>query len=553
MNKNFLITAAFISAVFIGKAQTQQEAITKTMNERYEVAASDFKKLLSANPNSGELYFYAGDNYLYWGELDSAATMFRKGTEIAPTNPLNFAGLGRLAWMKNDATANQSNFAKAVEIMSTKSNKVDKGTQQLTYLKMAESFINNENKKLDEAFNYLTIAQKFNETNPEVFVQFGDYYSEKDGVNLTNALKQYNTAFQLNPKYARTLLREGQLYVRVKNWEEGLNYFNKAIEVDPTFAPAYREKAELLYNAGRYPAAIEAYAKYLELNNNCRVQQRYASFIFLTKDYKRAIEEVEKALPCNPENSIMYRVLGYAYFETGDFQKGLTNINKFFELATARNKPISGTDYVYRGKLLWKTGQDSLGIEQIKLGMQTDTSYKDGYSDIASIYFKMKKYDRAAEYYQKKVDQIGATASPLDFYYLGQARYFNKEYQASDAAFDKASSKYPDANFWRGRCNSKMDNPEMPVGLAKPYYENFIRKVGTDPKNIEANKKNLLETYNYLGFFYFTQKNYECSKAAWNKVVELDPASEKAKVALADKDIAAAAGTCELVPAEVKP
>jgi tetratricopeptide (TPR) repeat protein len=552
MNKNFLITAAFVMAVFAGQAQTQQEAITKSMNERYEAAASDFKKLLSANPNSGELYFYAGDNYLYWGELDSAATMFAKGAQIAPTNPLNYAGLGRLAWMKKDASSNQSNFAKAVEIMSTKSNKVDKNIQQITYLKMAESFINNENKKLDEALNYLTIAQKLNETNPEVFVQLGDYYSEKDGVNLTNALKQYNTAFQLNPKYARTLLREGQLFVKVKNWEEGLNYFNKAIEVDPTFAPAYREKAELLYNAGRYPAAIESYAKYLELNNNCRVQQRYASFIFLTKDYKRAIEEVEKATPCNPNNSIMYRVLGYAYFETGDFQKGLTNINKFFELATANNKPISGTDYVYRGKLLWKTGQDSLGIEQIKLGMQTDTSYKEGNSDIASIYFKMKKYDRAAEYYQKKVDQFGSNASPLDFYYLGQARYFNKEYQASDAAFDKAASKYPDANFWRGRCNSKMDNAEMPVGLAKPYFENFIRKVGADPKNIEANKKNLLETYNYLGFFYYTQKNFECSRAAWNKVVELDPASEKAKVALADKDIAAAIGNCELAPTEVK-
>jgi tetratricopeptide (TPR) repeat protein len=552
MNKNFVITAAFVTAVFAGKAQTQQEAITKSMNERYEAAASDFKKLLSANPNSGELYFYAGDNYLYWGELDSAATMFGKGAQIAPTNPLNFAGLGRLAWMKKDAAANQSNFAKAVEIMSTKSNKVDKNIQQLTYLKMAESFINNENKKLDEAFNYLTIAQKLNETNPEVFVQLGDYYSEKDGVNLTNALKQYNTAFQLNPKYARTLLREGQLFVKVKNWEEGLNYFNKAIEVDPTFAPAYREKAELLYNAGRYPAAIESYAKYLELNNNCRVQQRYASFIFLTKDYKKAIEEVEKALPCNPDNMIMYRVLGYAYFETNDFQKGLTNINKFFELATAKNKPISGTDYVYRGKLLWKTGQDSLGIEQIKLGMQADTSYKEGNSDIASIYFKMKKYDRAAEFYQKKVDQFGPNALPLDFYYLGQARYFNKEYQASDVAFEKASSKYPDANFWRGRCNSKMDNPEMPVGLAKPHFENFIRKVGNDPKNIEANKKNLLETYNYLGYFYYTQKNFECSKAAWNKVIELDPASEKAKVAMADKDIAAATGNCELVPVEVK-
>lgn len=552
MNKSFAITAALLTAVFLGNAQTQQSAITKTMNERYESAESDFITLTMSTP-SMENYFYAGENYLYWGELDKADKMYEQAFLAGANNPLGWVGLGRLKAAKGDLKDAEGQFFLANEALNAKSaNKLDKNIRQLSFMKMAETLITSGT-NLPTALAYLNQAAKLNETNPEVYVLMGDYYTKVDGVNLSNALAQYSKAYQLDPKYTRALLRQGQLYVKVKNWEEGLKFFNQAIEVDPTFAPAYREKAELLYNAGRYPAAIEAYAKYLELNNNCRVQQRYASFIFLTKDYKRAIEEVEKALPCNPDNMIMYRVLGYAYFETGDFQKGLTNINKFFELATAKNKPISGTDYVYRGKLLWKTGQDSLGIEQIKLGMQADTSYKEGNSDIASIYFKMKKYDRAAEFYQKKVDQFGENASPLDFYYLGQARYFNKEFQASDVAFEKASAKYPDANFWRGRCNSKMDNAELPVGLAKPHFENYIRKVGNDPKNIEANKKNLIETYNYLGFFYYTQKNFECSRAAWNKVVELDPASEKAKVALADKDIAAAAGNCELVPAEVKP
>jgi tetratricopeptide (TPR) repeat protein len=392
----------------------------------------------------------------------------------------------------------------------------------------------------------LNAALKLNDKNPEVYVQLGDYYSEKDGFNLSNALAQYKKAQEIDPKYTRTLLRKGQLYVKIKSWDEALAYFNEAIATDATFAPAYREKAELLYKAGRYPQAIDAYSKYLELNNNCRVQQRYASFIFLTKDYKKTIEEVEKAIPCNPANAIMYRVLGYAYFETGDFQKGLSNIEKFFSLAKDNSRiTITGTDYAYRGKLLWKTGQDSLGIEQLKLAMSNDSTYKEGYGDIASIYFKQKKYDKAADYYSKKI-AAGSAPSPLDYYYLGQARYFNKEYPLSDTAFAMASTKYPDAFFWRGRCNSKLDNPETPSGLAKPFYESYIVKVGTDPKNIEANKKNLIETYSYLGYIYYTQKNYDCSKAAWLKVLELDPANEKAALALKDKDIAAAAGTCVL-------
>jgi len=129
------------------------------------------------------------------------------------------------------------------------------------------------------------------------------------------------------------------LYVNVKNYNEGLRYYNEAIVQDPNFAPAYREKAELLYLAGQYKSAIESYGKYLELNQNCRVQQRYASFIFLTKDYEKAIEELEKAQPCDPDNLYMFRLLGYAYTEVGNIEKGTENMDKFFEKATAKGSP----------------------------------------------------------------------------------------------------------------------------------------------------------------------------------------------------------------------
>lgn len=555
-NSFLLLFALMLTTGFSVKAQTKQEAIAKTMNERFESADADFQKLLAASPTDGELFFYAGDNYLYWGEMELAEKMFKRGSEVAPHSPLNHSGLGRIAWLKGDAAGAQTHFSKATELMTVKGSTVEKGTQELTYLKMAECYTQNEKKNLDQAFAFLNAAMNLSKnkrgelliTNPELYVQLGDYYAEKDGFNLSNALMQYSKALEISPKYTRTLLREGQLYVKVKNWDEGLKYFNQAIEIDPSFAPAYRDKAELLYKAGRYPQAIDSYAKYLELNNNCRVQQRYASFVFLTKDYKKAIEELEKAKPCNLENAFMYRLLGYSYFETGDFTKGLENMNQFFAIAESKGKPtIIGNDYAYKGKLLAKSGQDSLGIEQIKMAMTKDTAYHDGYGDIASIYFKSKNYTKAAEYYSLKVKST-STPSPLDFYYLGQAQYFSKDYAGADASFANAASKYPDANFWRGRCNSRLDNQELPTGMAKPYFEAFITKVGTDPKNIETNKKTLVETYSYLGFFYYTQKNFECSKAAWLKVQELDAANEKAKIALTDKDLMVAVGTCALVP-----
>lgn len=549
MKKNLIGMFAMLFAFsFSSIAQTKEDAIRKTLNERYESAESDLKELIAREPANGDNYHAAGDNYLYWGEMDKAEAMYRKGMEVAPTNPSNYAGLGRVAWINKNEAVTTAQFAKAAEIMAARSNKVPKPLQQLTYLKMAEVYLQSEKKNLEKALEYINSALNLGPENPEVYIQLGDYYSVRDGVNQSDAIMQYNKALEKDPKYTRALLRKGMTYVKIKAWDDGLNYYNEAIASDPTYAPAYREKAELLYQAVRYPQAIEAYGKYLELNNSCRVQQRYASFVFLTKDYKKAVAELEKALPCDNKNTILYRLLGYAYYETGDYAKSTENMDKFLTMAKAAGKPtILGSDYGYQGKLLSKSGQDSLAVLKIQEAIALDPEYLDGYGEIATIYQKQKKYDKAAEFYQLKIEKSKEPAM-LDYYYLGTCRYSNKEYTAADAAFEKAEKKYPDATFWRGRANNRMEvDLEKPVGLGKPFYEAYIQKIGAEAKAIETNKKNLVESYSYLGFFNFTQKNYDCAKAGYNKVIELDAANEKAKIALQDKDIMAAPGTCVLI------
>ena len=564
MYKSFLLGLVVALSAFNLTAQTRAEAIQKTLSERFEVAESELNAIISKEPSVGDNYAAAGYNYYYWAvsdqddandlakKLASAESSFRKGIEVAPTNPLNYVGLGHLAAFRGDASTISVQFAKAEEIMSTKSNKVDKLTKQHAFLKMAEACLLSTNTQLDKAFGYLNTALPFNDKNPEVYIQLGDYHRLHDGMNQSNAIAQYNKALEMDAKSTRAILRKGMLYKRVQNWDEGLNYYNEAIALDPTFAPAYREKAELLKDAARYPQAIEAYARYKELNNNCRVNQRYAMFVYLAKDYKTALVELENALPCNDKNEYMYRVLGYTCYETGDFAKGLQYIDTYFDLAKSTGRvKVSGGDYGQKGKLLSKTGQDSLAIELLKQAIQEDPTYIDGYNDIASILTKQKKYADAAGYYQMKIERSEAPA-PLDYYYLGQSRYYNKEYQLADTAFALAATKYPDANFWRGRCNNRQEvNPDQPVaGLAKPHHEKFIRLVGSDPRSIEANKKNLIEAYNYLGVYYSINKNYECSKAAFNKTLELDAANKIATTLIADKNLVEAVGTCELIPAQ---
>ncbi|MEN9638580.1 MAG: hypothetical protein RLZZ262_448 [Bacteroidota bacterium] len=548
MKKTFFLFAFVAGFSTILFAQTKEEAIRKSTNERYEAAESELKQLLSKDPSNAELHHAVGDNYLYWGELDQAEVAYKAGIAAAPINPLNYAGMGRVAWMKGNSTVATAQFAKAIEIMNTRSNKVPKHIQQMTYLKMAETYMAMETKDLPKAIEYINAAMLLNDANPEVYIQLGDYYGYRDGINLSNAMREYNKALELDPKSTRTYLRKGMRYRGMQNWDEALLYYNQAIEIDPTFAPAYREKAELLYSAGRAKQAVEAYEKYIELNNNCRVQQRFGIFIYTTENYTRAIPELEKAVQCNGENATLYRLLGYSYYETGNFEKSQQNMDKFFELQARTGKPsLIGKDFGYKARLQMKAGQDSLAVITYNDALKLDAGFVDLYNELATYYYSKKKYALAAENYQMIITKKSKPES-LDYYYLGKARYFNSEYQLADAAFEKASADYPDGDFWRGKSNNKLEvNEDEPVGLGKPHFERFISACIGNPQRLEANKKNIIEAYRYLGFIYFVQKNYDCSKAAWMKVLELDPANEKAKVALADKDVAAAPGTCVLV------
>ena len=567
MYRSLFLMSAFVAVSFFSTAQTLTEAIQKTLSERFESAEADLNALIAKEPTIGTNYAAAGYNNFYWGvsdqddaielaeKMESAEKLFRKGMEVAPTNPLCYVGLGHLMAFRKDANGCNEQFTKAEAIMNTKSNKVDKLVKQQALLKMAEACLIENNVQLEKALVYLNTALPLNDKNPEVYIQLGDYYRLRDGINQSNAIAQYNKALEIDSKSTRAILRKGMLYKRVQNWDEGLNYYNEAIALDPSFAPAYREKAELLKDAGRYAQAIEAYAGYKEHNENCRVNQRYAMFVYLAKDYKNALVELEKALPCNDKNEYMYRVLGYTCYETGDYAKGLQYMDTYFNLAKESGEvKISGGDYGQKGKLLSKTGQDSLAVDMLKRAISEDPTYIDGYNEVASILMKQKKYAEASSYYQQKIDRSEKPAA-LDYYYLGQSRYRNKEYVLADTAFALAASKYPDANFWRGRCKNGMEvNPDQPeAGLAKPYHEKFIQLVGNDTRSIEANKKNLMEAYNYLGIYYLIKKNYECSRAAINKTLELDPTNKIATTLASDEFISKASGTCELFPAQTAP
>lgn len=517
---SLLLLSTFISA------QSLEEAKRLTLNEQYEAASSMFERLVAKFPTKGEYWYYFGENCIQNEELDSAKALFNFGISKDPENPINYVGLGEVLKINGEVDEANAQFDKAYEM--------SKGKDVLVLVQTAVAHIRIDPKNLERAFTLLQEAEKREPRNPRVQILTGDAFLENnDG---SSAIKYYEKAQEIDPQSPQAALRLGQLWVRARNYQGkdgskgALEYYNEAIEIDPSFAPAYRELGELYAKAQRYEEAKSNYKKYLELSKgNPSARVRYASFLFVTKEYEEALTEISSIMEIDTTRNLLNRLGAYSSYELKRYEEGLEYINSYF--ARQPEDKVLPTDYAYYGKLLSETGNDSLAIEQFEIAIQKDSTDVELLSDLGALFSKNKDFLKATEMYQRKIDLQKATTN--DYYRMGQAFYQIQEFGKADTAFTKVTEIQPQllvGYLWRARSNSNLD-PDSKEGLAKPFYEEVVKIGETDTAKYESQ---LMESYKYLGFYYYIIKDFPNARINWEKVKAIDPDDQQALDALKD-------------------
>ncbi len=540
----------FISSIISSTSmysQTLSDAVKQTTNEQYETAEASFKALLQGQPNNGDIYFYYGENYFKNENLEMANTLYQKGVDVNATNPLCYAGLGKIKWYKGKQAEAKTDFYKAATLAKTykydgvaaiseggkntpPKAKFVLNSEAVVLAKTAEAYIKSENKNVADAQTLLAQAIKLEPNNPEIIILTGDAYLEQnDG---TKAIEYYEKAGALDPKSVKSILRQGQLFYRAKNYNLALDLYKKALSIDSLFAPAYLEMAEIYVLAGQFNKAVPLYKRYLLLNNNCSARANYAGSLNRAKQYKESIEAVNEALKCDSANIYLYRYKGYSQYETGDYPNGLAAMNKFFDKAAKKTDfKIIVEDYEYRAKLLSKNNKDSLAILDYAKALEAHPDKIELIGDIATAYMKMKKWAEAISFFNKKI----ALGKPNinDYYGLVRAYYYSKDFVKADSAVAQMIQLQPDlalGHLWKAKVNIQEDLKNE-KWLAKASYEAYLAKV--KPEDADKNKRDLIDAYNYLAAYYAEKKDCASVKLYMQKVLELDPANAQAKKVLA--------------------
>jgi tetratricopeptide (TPR) repeat protein len=540
----FICVALWVAGVGVTKAQTLQDAIRFTQSEQFENANKAFQSLISQQPQNGANYFYYGDYYIrkYLADTVSvnikkatgdAAKTFDKGTSVDANNPLNFIGLAESAlFLKNTAKA-QEYIAKAKALLPSKQNKIKmpKDEQATAYVKIAEAYVMSLSNDTALIFSSLRQAEKLNPKDINIYLVEGDayFYLLNDG---SNAIKNYNQASKIDPKSPAAQLRIGRLWVRSKNYADGLTAYKLVVQLDATYAPAYKELGFLNAQLGNANDAKQNFQKFLELSSgNTDAQMQYINTLFELKDFPEVAKQAQNALTTNTNNVDLYRALAYANYETGKYTEAKEALETFLKKASDEN--IRPSDYAYLGRSYAKLKQDTIAGNFLMKAYSLDSVRVEYLSEAAVSFTTAKAYPKAIDAYKKKLATPFKTIQ--DYYFLGTAYYSTQQFTKADSTFTTLIEKVPSyigGYLWKARSLS-MTDPDSKTGAALGAYQTLLEKTQAEP---DKNKVERKEAFSYMNYYYFVQfnatKSHELGRKAiecGNKVLEIDPNDTNAK------------------------
>lgn len=513
-----ILTIGFAAAA-LGTFAQFPEAAKLTEREQFEKATSAFRAILEASPNNGEAWFYLGENYYANERTDSAMLAYRKGIEVNPSFPLNYAGWGKVLRGEGRTAEAQAQFDKAIETALLKTNKFTKAQQAAAYREVAEGLLAGEEPDYNAAMPLFEQAINLNPKDARVYILKGDALFQRNPRDGSAPLENYKKAMELEPLSALPVARKGFMYYRAQNFPVSIEEYGNAIALDPMFAPAYRGRAEAYFKNRDFDKATADMKKYLELNvGNTSARVRNAQFLFLVEKYDESLREIQALEQEGVHNMTLKRLKAFDLFEKGELAESDGALKAYFA-EQPKDKVIS-VDYEYAAKIgqamakelkqdtaaavakgIAVAPYDSLAGELYLKAANMDASKDYLYLEAAKAFTDAHLNERAVDAMRIKVNKPRPEVN--DWYYLGSMANRAKMYQTADSAWATYITKQPNiyqGYLYRARAQAGMDTADVKTWSAKPYYEEVIRKM--KPAEMDSRKADLEEAYNYMGLYW---------------------------------------------------
>lgn len=503
-------------------AQSIQDGMNHLYAERYKSAKETFEKMVATNPNNLEAVYWLGQAYIGMNDAKSARDLYSKTLQANGNAPLIMVGMGHVNLIDGKKDEAHQMFETAINLSTGK-----KGADVGVLDAIGRANIYAKDGDIAYAIDKLKIAAQKDPKNADVFLNLGDAYRKvhEGGESVTN----YDNAVAANPNMARAIYRKGMIYYTQKNWDLFTELMNKAISVDPKFAPAYYEL--YYYYLGKLDLnTAQEYATKFTANADPDPQNDYliASTCLVKKDYDCAINTSKSIIAkvgdqAKPRN---YKVLAYAYIGKGDTTTAKQYVDQYFAKAT--DEDLVPADYILRGQIYGASDPNVVYDSYVKAA-QMDSVYES----------KMKTLQEGVDYFKAKGNKVKEgemrlvlsankkTPNCTDAFFTGLAFYQGADYKRADSLFKIYNGCFPDSlygYYYDARANLAMDTTLSVEPYLSDMVNGFKKTLDLAANNKDKFKSQAVASSQFLAAIYNnTKKDRDSAIYYVQKGLEFDP------------------------------
>jgi tetratricopeptide (TPR) repeat protein len=149
------------------------------------------------------------------------------------------------------------------------------------------------------------------------------------------------------------LVEQGSNYsVFHDDYDQAITNFNKALKLDPNYAPAYYNRGIAFRNKDDFDSAIADFTQAIRLDPNYADAYNGRGIVYAYKnDSNRAIADYTQAIRLNPDFEYVYINRASVYIEIGEYDKAIADYTQAIRFAASADRYIGrGNAYIYKGE-----------------------------------------------------------------------------------------------------------------------------------------------------------------------------------------------------------
>ena len=568
MKKTVIIS--FLTALSVFVSAQSDIGVDYFMLGEYDSAKRYLEKQVAQSPV--QAYFYLGEIAYIQGNMDEAKAFYQKGLAENPNDFYNQIGEIKLL-LKSDKKTADAMF-KAIQ-------KKSKNDAAVT-LAIGRAYF--DAGMIADARIKLSEAHKKNKKLPQIYIFEGDIIKaesgdEKLGENLGTIAGKYEMSLLFDDNYRLGYIKYAQAYLMF-NPTAAIDKLKELINRQPDYLLAHRLLGQASTQVGLYVQAIKSYETYMAAGEYIFEDlERYARVLYFSNLIEDAQKVVTDGLAISPNAFVMNRFQMYIYEKTNNYEKGLAQAEKFFNIREDKSTYLA-LDYTTYAKILKGAQMYNQAIAAYEQAFQVEQK-NEYYLDIVDLGKELRNFAISAEYYKKYMDLLGENVSPADYTQLGFYYYntgttsakneplmqelaqdanllkklasnaqelealktnselFTKAYAnyylaKADSVFNILVDLVPDSyssHRWKALTQHAI-NPDAKIGTARPHYEKVVEILTAQEELSQTLKNVLVEAYSYLSYHYYLVDDISKATFYCNETLKVDPANKTATAIL---------------------